>query len=86
MYIGLAFFSCEKIATRNMYDFLQLRNCYHNGMFRIKVRKIVFYVRYFVQQFKDVDRTMEIYVQELIIKKIKQSRYRPGVAQRVPGS
>jgi hypothetical protein len=45
--------------------FLKLRKCYHNGMFRIKVRKSVFYVSEFVK-FKELGRTMEIYVQELI--------------------
>jgi hypothetical protein len=46
--------------------FVYVRKCYHNGMLSIKFRKFVFYVSHLVQQFKEVGRTMEICVQELI--------------------
>jgi hypothetical protein len=48
--------------------FLYLRKCYHTGMLSIMVRKFVFHFSHFVQQFKEVGRTMEVCVQELIKK------------------
>jgi hypothetical protein len=46
--------------------FLKLKKSYGNGMFRTKERKIVFYVSRFLQKFKELGRTMEIYVHELV--------------------
>jgi len=48
--------------------FLKLTKFYHKGMFRTKVGKIMVYVSKHVENFKDLGRTMEIYVQELITR------------------